>query len=44
MPGTFNAREIVSPALALKEYQPLKYKENIEVVKKFAKQIDEALK
>ncbi len=30
--------------LALKEYQPLKYKENIEVVKKFAKQIDEALK
>jgi len=29
---------------ALKEMQPLKYKENIEVVKKYAKQIDEVLK
>lgn len=29
---------------ALKEMQPLKYKENIDVVKKFAKQIDEVLK
>ena len=29
---------------ALKEMQPLKFKENIEVVKKYAKQIDEALK
>ena len=29
---------------ALKEMQPLKFKENIEVVKKYAKQIDDALK
>lgn len=29
---------------ALKEMQPLKYKENIDVVKKYAKQIDEVLK
>ena len=29
---------------ALREMQPLKYKENIEVVKKYAKQIDEVLK
>ncbi|MGE0627118.1 MAG: hypothetical protein AB7O43_04785 [Hyphomicrobiaceae bacterium] len=29
---------------ALKEIQPLQYKENIEVVRKFAKQVDEALK
>ena len=29
---------------ALKEMQPLKFKENIELVKKYAKQIDEALK
>ena len=29
---------------ALKEMQPLKFKENIEIVKKYAKQIDEALK
>lgn len=29
---------------ALKEMQPLKFKENIDVVKKYAKQIDEALK
>lgn len=29
---------------ALKEMQPLKYKANIDVVKKFAKQIDEVLK
>ena len=29
---------------ALKEMQPLKFKENIEIVKKYSKQIDEALK
>ena len=29
---------------ALKEMQPLKFKENIDIVKKYAKQIDEALK
>ena len=29
---------------ALKEMQPLKFKENIEIVKKYAKQIDDALK
>ena len=29
---------------ALKEMQPLKFKENVEVVKKYAKQIDEVLK
>jgi hypothetical protein len=29
---------------ALKEMQPLKFKENIDVVKKYAKQIDEVLK
>ena len=29
---------------ALKEMQPLKFKENIEIVKKYSKQIDDALK
>ena len=29
---------------ALKEMQPLKFKENIDIVKKYSKQIDEALK
>ena len=29
---------------ALKEMQPLKYKENIDIVKKYAKQIDDVLK